>query len=74
MRHPHVLTKRVLFALVLALSAPLLLLNTFNNSSAAAKRHAQQNAVTTISAAKYTLPAASAVIAQPRSFEPRPPM
>jgi uncharacterized protein (TIGR03437 family) len=53
MQYPHVLTKRVLYALVLALSAPFLLLNTVNNSSAAAKRHAQQNAVTTISAASF---------------------
>ena len=53
MRHPHVLTNRILYAIVLVLIAPLLFLTTTTNSSAAPKHHAQQNSVVTISAASF---------------------
>lgn len=53
MRNPHMLTKFALYTVVLVLTAPFLLLNTFNNPFAAAKLRAQQNAVVTISAASF---------------------
>ncbi|MBI3423593.1 MAG: carboxypeptidase regulatory-like domain-containing protein [Acidobacteria bacterium] len=53
MRHPHALTDSVRYAIVLVLVAPFLLLNTTNHPSVAAKFHAQQNAVVTISAASF---------------------
>lgn len=53
MRRPHVFINHIRYAFVLALIALFLLFNSINHPFLAAKRHVQQNAVVTISAASF---------------------